>query len=464
MTQPPEERPQPGQWSPPPAAQPQPQWTPPQSSSPSPGPQPPYQPQPQPDSTVWTPQPAPPTPKRRAPLIASLVAVVALGAGGAITYVALSDSGSSGAATPKEAVQNVVNDMENSDFVGLLDDLAPGERDALANPVRADIDKLKELHVLNQSADPSNISGVTFQANNLQYASKPITINDHVQIVQLTGGTITLTGDSSKLPLSDEIRKMAPPNQTSTVHYNLSDKPVRIATEKVGGRWYPSLFYTAADSAAGHRVPSASDAIPALGSASAEDAVRDEVNALLAGDLRTALAHISPVELGAVHDYGGMILAQTPGWSEAGIQVETLDLTSSPLSGGGTHVGLKKLVLSKDGDRISIEIDGTCMSVSASGQAKKFCPNDAAKAVSGFLGSFACIGSASSDCRGSALTPAQKTAIGDLFTGLTKLGIATSEVNGKWYVDPIRSTVDEWGTLLGGLKGNDLLELAKLGR
>ena len=277
----------------------------------------------------FDPQPEQRAPRRRAPLIASLVAVVALAGGGAITYVALSDSSDGGgAASPKGAVENAVADMQQSDLVGLLDDLAPGERDALANPLRDDITKLKDLHVLNSNANANSIPGVTFKANNLTYGAKPIVINDHVQIVQLTGGTIDVTGDSSKLPFSDEFRAKAQMrNSSQTQHITVGESgPVRIATVKVGGRWYPSLTYTAADAAAGHEVPSAADAIPATGSSSAEDAVKDEVDALLAGDVKSALARISPAELGAIHDYGGMLVDRVPSWHATGVKIDTLDL------------------------------------------------------------------------------------------------------------------------------------------
>ncbi len=382
---------------------------------------------------------------------------MAIVGGGAITYVALSDSSDSGAASPKDAVQSVVTDLENSDFVGLLDDLAPGERDALASPVREDVQQLKDLHVLNDSADPSKVAGIDIHVQNLTYGAKPIVINDHVQIVQLTGGTIDLTGDTSKIPFTDQFRSTAHVrDRTSTEHVNIADNgPVRIATVKVGGRWYPSIFYTAADAAAGHHVPSAGDAIPAIGSASAEDAVRDTVEALVSGDVRTALGHVSPSELGAVHDYGGMLLDQVPDWSDTGVKINQLDLTTSALSGGATRVGLKKLTLSKDGDEITVAIDGTCASITVQGQTQKFCASDAARLAGGFLGEFG-------DSNPS-LTSGQKTALTDLFTGFTKLGIATTQTDGKWYVNPVRSGVDLYGTLLGGLKGNDLFELARLG-
>ena len=62
--------------------------------------------------------------------------MVVLAGGGAATYVAFA-AGDSGAGSPKAAVQKVIGDLENSDLVGVLDDLAPGERAALSGPLTA---------------------------------------------------------------------------------------------------------------------------------------------------------------------------------------------------------------------------------------------------------------------------------------------------------------------------------------
>src|SRR5579875_1838377 len=125
----------------------------------------------------------PQQPKRasHAKLLASVGAVLVLAAGGAISYVAFSSSGSGGSSSPTSAVQTAINDLQNRDIVGLLDDLPPGERTALAEPFNSEIASLKRLGVLSSDANPSSVSGFTFAAHNLKYG-KTISVNDHVQI------------------------------------------------------------------------------------------------------------------------------------------------------------------------------------------------------------------------------------------------------------------------------------------
>ena len=251
--------------------------------------------------------PQPPRSRGRGKLIASAAVVVALAAGGVATYVAMSDTNSNGASSPRDAVQTIVSDLNKSDLVGVLDDLAPGERDALVNPVLEDIKQLKRLQVLKPNADPNNVSGVKFNAQGLTFADQTVTINDRVQIVQLTGGTLDVSSDAAKIPFTRDFLDAAFPHglptaSNQTQHIDIAqavrdnnNQPIRIATQKSGGKWYPSIFYTIADGAAGHEVPTAADAVPAVGGSSPQDVVTKMVNALAQSDYTTAIKLLSPM-------------------------------------------------------------------------------------------------------------------------------------------------------------------------
>src|SRR5205807_168923 len=135
---------------------------------------------------------------------ASAAAVVLVG-GGVATYVAVSSSSDNGgAASPKAAVETLVSDLNNADLIGLLDDLPPGERDAVSKPVQKVLADLKRTHVLKPDADLSHVAGITLNVSGLTFAADTIAINGNVQIVQLTGGKITASGDVSKLPLASD--------------------------------------------------------------------------------------------------------------------------------------------------------------------------------------------------------------------------------------------------------------------
>lgn len=302
--------PYPPQYGPPPQ---QPPYGPPRYGAPPQPPpqQPPYgPPQSQPGYGQWQ-QPvplSPAPPKRRGKAIAAAAAAVVVIGGGVATYAAVSSgSAGGGSDTPKAAVQQLVTDLDNSDLVGLLNDLPPSERSTIGKPLQQTIDQLKKNDVLKPDANLSRVSGVTVKSTGLTFAPKTITINDHVQIVQLTGGTIAVSADATKAPFtSDFLHAVAPggvseSHGTSTIDIaevvRETGRPLRIATQKAGGQWYPSLLYSIADNLAtsnGLQAPGPADRIPAHGGSSADAAVRSFITALLQGNVEQAAELLDP--------------------------------------------------------------------------------------------------------------------------------------------------------------------------
>jgi hypothetical protein len=412
----------------------------------------------------------------RGKLIASVAAVVVLAGGGTATYLALSSSGSSGAGSPTAAVQRVVGDLQQSDLIGVLDDLAPGERTALSGAAQSDIDSLKRLGVLSPDANGNSISGISIKTNAITYG-KPVTINDHVQVVPITGGSVDVSADAAKLPFTQKILSLMTGQPRVNQHVQIP-LGTRIAAEKVGDSWYTSIFYTIADTAAKHTVPSPADAIPARGAATPEDAVLSFVRAAMNRDYRGLIGLISPDELGALHDYGGMLgrsVSVVPSMGSSGVTLKTLQLNRTDIS-GGVRLTPSKIVISKDGQELTITHQGNCFAVSAKGHQKSYCAADLIDQIAGAIPSVTCIASgsvssipgsphhSSSSCTGQHhnFTPEQKTALTHLVSGLFGLGVDTAESGGKWYITPIRTYADMTSTVLGALQGNDLFALASL--
>jgi hypothetical protein len=440
--------------------------------------------QPDPGQYGWTPQqPAPPQPQGswapgpqgygpqppkshgRGRLIASAAVVVALAAGGAATYVAMKDSSSNGAGSPRDAVQSIVSDLNKSDLIGVLDDLAPGERSALANPVLDEIKQLKRLKVLQQSADPNSVSGVKLKVEGLTFADKTVTINDRVQIVQVTGGTLDVSADAAKIPFTHDFLEAAfpdglPAGSNQTQHIDIAkivredrdNRPIRIAAQKSGGKWYPSVFYTIADKAAENEVPTAADAIAAEGGSSPQDVVTKMVNALIQQDATGAIKLLSPDELAVLHDYGGLLVraAGAGGGGSSDVTVKDLQLKTEQVSGGATRVTLSSVTVVSGGDESTVKVDGSCVDATVKGEHKRMCAADITSQVISFLEGFGV---------SAHVTPAQQQAMENLLTGFTKVGIDTTQSGGKWYVNPARSFLDVTSSVLSGLQDNDLLEL-----
>lgn len=409
--------------------------------------------------------PQPPRPRGRGKLIASAAVVVALAAGGVTTYIAMSDTNSTGAGSPREAVQSIVSDLNKSDLIGVLDDLAPGERNALANPVMDEIKQLKRLKVLQDAADPKSISGVKFQAKGLTFATDTVKINDHVQIVQLTGGTLDISADAAKIPFTHDFLNAAfphglPAGSSTTTHIDIGqvvrdsngNAPIRIAAQKSGGKWYPSIFYTIADNASSHKVPTIADAIPAAGGSSPEDAVRKMVTALMKGDYEGAVKLLSPDELAVMHDYGGLLLRNAGSNQPSDTVLKDLQLKTEQISGGATRVTLSSLTVTSGGEDTTVKVDGSCFDVTANGQHKRMCTADLVTQLVAFAEQFGL---------STHVTPAQRQGLEDLLTGLTKVGVDTSQSGGQWYVNPVRSWLDLSSSIMSGLQGNDLLELLR---
>ncbi len=403
----------------------------------------------------------PPTPpRRRTRLMAPIAAGVLLAGGGAATYVTLSDTSSGGGAgSPRAAVQTIVDDINSSDLVGMLDALAPAERTSIADPLIKDFDELKRIKILSPDADLGHVSGVGVHVTNLEYGPT-VVINDHVQIVQLTGGTVHASGTASRLPLAREFVQQAFPHGlpagSSTQTVDIADgvkqlgHPIRIATEKVGGHWYPSVLYTIADTAATQAhlpPPSASDAVPAVGASSPEDAVRTMVRALIAGNVPEAIQVLAPDELAVMHDYGGMITQSVDSY-RAPFTLGELDLDSRPGPGDSMLVSLTSLVLSGSGGDVRLTINGDCVQLSGPGGTKQFCTADVVKEIR----------AAARTALGRPLTAAEGRTLHDLVgnTNVVGGGIVTTKAHGEWYVNPLRTIFGGTTSFLDRLQGDDV--------
>lgn len=457
----------------PPPSQPQPPYPPQPPQSPY---QPPYQPPYQGQPAYQPPQPYPPQyppaellghpaqpPRRRGRVVALAAAAVVVLGGGVATYAAVSaSSDSGGAGTPLGAVQGLVRDLNNSDLLGLLDDLPPAERSDISAPVRTALTQLERTGVVKSGADLTHVSGIQIAAN-LTYGAKPIVINDHVQVVEVTGGTLTVSGDLAKVPFSAEflraIGRQASSAQASATtdigaEVRRTGRPFRIAAQQVDGKWYPSLLYTIADNVVtshGLHAPTAADRIPAVGADSPDAAASGLVQALVQGDIARAIELSSPDELAALHDYGKLIVDRVHYSSHA--QIKDIQFADST-SGGVTRVSLKSVHVLAGRADVSVAVAGNCTDVTVNGQTRHFCSSDIMDLLGGGEGPFH-----------RQLTAAQRTAISHLTSGATSAaGLVTVQVGGRWYVEPIRTYLDLFGQLLSGLQPGDVTALISIFR
>ena len=410
--------------------------------------------------------PLPPQPpgKRSGLVVGSLVAVIALVAAGIATYFFAFAGSAAGAPTPKEAAVNLVNALSKNDVIGLLDGLAPAEGAVAKDYLTESLDQLKRLEVVKPDTRPEQITGIAFKAENLVFDdAAEERVNDHLSITKLVDGTITISSDWSKVPLTEKFLKKAfpdgvPINESQTI--DVSDeiaksndgKPVRIATVKADGEWYPSLYYSIADAALqeqGKRWPAQS--IAANGADSPEAAVKQLLEAALHADVKRAIELTPPDEAAALHDVGQLLVDAAEDGDQPDVTLTDLKTRVDDVT-GGKRVSLTRLAVRDSDDKtFTIEVDGDCAKVDDNGDQKELCGKDLAEMIADFA-----------ELGGSSLTDQQLGAIERATVGYLHSGLVTTKVDGKWYVSPARSAGDFSTGFLRKLQPGDLETLIDL--
>ncbi|WP_353647486.1 hypothetical protein ABLG96_11275 [Nakamurella sp. A5-74] len=483
-------------WPQHPGQQPQQGWQPQQGSAPGAQPQPGWQPQqagpqgwqpdpgqqqwqgggqqfdPRQQGAGWQPQGAQPRKRNLAMIITAVVVVIALAVGVTIFFVSKKGTTADGGAeSPQQAVQAAFASFETGDSLALLENLDPAEAQPIMDASSDGLAELKRLGVLNENASAS-ASGASIKTEGITFdPAGQRTINDHLQVVAITGGKITLNGvNPADLPFSDKVKaalakaKIELPSSGPRT-FDIAElvkkagEPIQVVTVKRGDKWYTSLFYTLAEnwylnqskSDAELKAADLQTAITPVGGSSPEDAVRQLVDKSLAGDYEGIIGMLPPEEMGVMYDYGKRFLAQSKPSKPTDVptikdlQFNTADVT------GGKKVSLKSIELEMEGKTFGLAIDTASDSVTVTqdGQSQTFSTDDLMKQLSGKVGLEA--------------MPAQvKDIIKRVFGKVLELGLVTTEVGGKWYVSPLRSYSGVIITLLQGLEPGDIDYLLSL--
>jgi hypothetical protein len=320
--------------------------------------------------------------KRKGKVIAGVAAVVVLVAGGLATAkLAMDRSAKGGGATPEEAVQKMVTSLEQNDLLGMVDVLAPWERDFLRQQLTKLTKVAKDNDALSNNADLGHLTGYTLRIDGLKLDSQ--TINDHIADVFLVAGTAHFTGNLDQLPLGSRVRdaitKLDPQERTAEGDADLAsvDESSRtpIATIKQDGRWYVSVFYTVAElirQEADAAPPDPAQSVAAEGADSPEAAVEQMIDAIRRVDLRRLIALSPPDEMAVLHDYAPLFLDEAN--KQLGNQpplpftVEGLQFTTQDVEGGKkliptaftvkiTGDNAATVAYERTGDTISLHVD-----------------------------------------------------------------------------------------------------------
>lgn len=406
----------------------------------------------------------PPRRGRRGIVITVVVAVVALLAGGG-TWFAISRMGSSGADSPTAAAEMLVSTLEDEDLVGALETLPPGEAELLVDTVESDTSELARLGLFESGADADSLGGaVDVSTENLSFdEAEQQRVNDHLTIATLSEGKMTFSADPDDLPFSDELRDAVTSGggidetadtETETVdaaQLLRAGNPIRIATVKVDGDWYPSLAYTIADYTlrdAGESWPD--ESIPARGADSPEAAVKDMINASTEQNTERVIELLPPDVMGALHDAGPALLGVVDPTAPSDAELVDLDTKTSNVSGGTRVELVSAKVRGPAGMTMSIRRDDDCFEVTMADHTERICADD-----------FADLMDTGNEFGGSPeAAEAQTNAVRGFFEN--GISVVTTEVDGKHYVAPVRTVNDLLLTAAQGLDADDIEQLFEL--
>ena len=410
----------------------------------------------------------------------SVSKVVGIGLGvvgllGGAAFAVTQINGGEKANTPEEAVQTFLSSFETGDLIGMAKLLAPGERDIMLDSMVPMASELSRLDILDKNLDLAKVPGYDAQVTDYKATSKQL--RPDLAEVTVTGGRIKTSFDPSKLPIGQFVRdlvgdqlKTAKPTSSSTdLKTDSSNSPLIV--QRIGKRWYISLNYSVAEAARRgaskpYPVPAKGSGVPAKGADSAEAAVSEMIVAAAHFDARRMLELLPPDEFAALHDYSKDLLTAaddssvqarrdaridvTPKLATARITddralVTILDLPATlKINSNGTlaeatyaNKEFSGKVTTDKGETVKADFKKDCLTLVVDADTKKGCGT---KEIVALI----------SEISGQPIDTTQLST-GGLGLGRScssvkkarpKIGFIAVKREGKWFVSPIRTSLD----------------------
>jgi hypothetical protein len=347
-------------------------------------------------------------------IVAAVVVLVAAGLG---TWFALnrSDTVVSGSDSPQAAATKLLTDFGTNGLLGVVNDLPPTEATLVRTTIDGTTTQAGQLGV--------HTSGIAFDSGSVEQ------VNDHIAVAKLVAGTIS-TGAQAPVngmvtilhtAFSDWIPAAG---KSGSVNVAQLGHPVRIATVKVGGRWYPSAFYTIADAglqALHQKWPSQS--IAPLGADVPNEAVEDFMQAVVSPNIKLAIQHTTADDMAALHDAGQALVNATSGAKRSGVVIGPIEFDDQDIAGGGVDVVLKDMTVTAHGQHTLVTRNGDCFVVRTTSAQGQLC------ATSGQPQNNAAVRS---------LPPVLVTLLQDMVnagSANNSAGMISIETRESWYVD-----------------------------
>ncbi len=398
---------------------------------------------------------APPKHRRTGRFLALAVGLVAVVAAGA--FAVTSFTGDDGSGSPEAAVEALFDAIGDEDVIGVLESLAPGERDALREPLEDINSELKRLGLIDDSVDLNHVPGFELDVSDLTLETEEL--GDGVVAVTITGGKVTAKTVPDDVPVGETLEDFVEENggevtiEESTETQDLADAGIELVAVKDGGGWHVSLFYTIAElarKAAGADKPNFGHGVKPEGANSPEDAVKHLFDAIADIDLEGMIAALPPDEMRALQDYAPLFIDaaaediaqfKSDGWE---IRVDDLGVKTK---GSGDTLLAQITTFAVSGDSpdgpFDVAFDGDCVTVHAPESAGISLPESDS-------------GGNDELCK-SDLEEATSSAVSDFVNKLSAdAGFIVVKVDGEWYVSPVRTFLQTFVAALEALDREDI--------
>jgi hypothetical protein len=388
-------------------------------------------------------------PRGRALLtVAAAVALVGAGTG---TSLALSGGSSGGAATPAAAVSDLFTALGNSDVIGMLDAVAPGERDAIEPGLEDIFGQFKRLGILSTDADLGDVTGLSAQYKG--FATSTDQLAPDVAAVTVTGGSVTGSVEPGQLPLATYFKDLLGVALNGTPHTATSPAsgPLVLGTEEVGGSWYVSLGYSIAinvlkGEGQSGAPPAASTALQAVGASTPQGAVQALFDDVSNFDLGGLLADFPPDEMAALDAYAPDWLPQAQSAigtakTKGSIGFSNLSFTTQPLSDGTLVQVGPGMTFQLSAHGVNVSYANGCVTEQFQGRVTHECRSQEIESVDKFV----------------QMLPAPvQPVLERLLSAKPDEGFVTVEENGSWFVSPLRTAFQSVSAWLALFQPSDI--------
>ncbi len=408
----------------------------------------------------------------------ALVAAAALiTVGGYVAFGVGTASG--GADSPEAALEMMFEALAAEDLVEAAELLEPVERETV---VEAGFDLVHELILLEVFADDldlETLGGIDIGFTGLEVRAE--IPRSGVAHLFVDGGAVSGSVDASELPLGDLLLERLPPGWLSFTDSGAAtlqptDTPV-VAIEH-DGRWYLSLWYTVAENlrlAAGAPPPDPDRRPVRIGAETPEEAIRTLFDEALRLDAQRMIGMLDPEETAALYDYSPLFLDSARSAANEALQqlrddgwaweLTNLGLDEASTQGDTATVAITDIDFAAANDDSSLDVEFSHGSVRVAYSGLDYWGDRVGFEL---VSEGECFTMTMTDWNG---TQSQQSCTDEFLptgldavilsplAGLDSAGIVTHQVEGRWYVSPLRTGSEAYLTLLRSISAEELAEM-----